>query len=85
MQFLLVALIAWRVLAPEQTGDPANSGKIVAALEKLDNSLGSLEARRKAEFADERAKARLQFLDEAFHELKGAESGPFQGCRKNST
>ena len=32
-------------------------------------------ARRKAEFAEERAKARLQFLDEAFHELKGAESG----------
>lgn len=75
LQLLLVALIAWRVLVPEQAGDQANNDKMVAALEKLDASLGSLDARRKAELAEERAQARMQFLDEAFHDLKGTDKG----------
>lgn len=71
LQFLLVALIAWRTLTP--AGGTGDDSKIVAALEKLDSSLGSLEARRRAELAEERAKARLEFLDDVSRELKGAD------------
>jgi len=75
LQFLLVALVAWKTLVPPPSLEKASEGPIATALEKLDASLKSLEARRRAELADERTKARLQFLDEAFRELKGADEG----------
>ncbi|HMC10501.1 MAG TPA: hypothetical protein VKH44_04395, partial [Pirellulaceae bacterium] len=49
--------------------------KVAAALEKLDKSLASLESRRRADLAEERAKARTEFLDDAFRELKGTDNG----------
>lgn len=75
LQFLLVALIAWRTLTPPADAVAASDGKVVAALEKLNASLGTLDARRKAELAEDRARARSEFLDEAFRELKGTENG----------
>src|SRR5262249_34580691 len=75
VQALLIALLAWKVFSPPAAGESANDGKIVATLEKLDKSLSSLEARRRADLAEERARARTEFLDEAFGELKGGDSG----------
>src|SRR5262245_19744339 len=75
LQFLLVALLAWKTLAVPANVEKASDAKIVAALEKLDTSLGTQEARRRAELADSRARARTEFLDEAFHELKGTDDG----------
>jgi len=66
LQCVLLALIAWKVLTPSGgSGRPADE-KMVATLEKLDASLSSLEARRRAELAEERAKARAELMDEAF-------------------
>jgi proteasome lid subunit RPN8/RPN11 len=75
LQFLLVALIAWKALAVPSGAERASDAKIVAALEKLDASLSTLEARRRAELVESRARARAEFLDEAFRELKGSEGG----------
>jgi proteasome lid subunit RPN8/RPN11 len=75
MQLLLVALIAWKTLVPAASFEKSSDSKIVATLEKLDASLGSLEARRKTELADSRMRARAEFLDEAFRELKRADEG----------
>ncbi|HMC11587.1 MAG TPA: Mov34/MPN/PAD-1 family protein, partial [Pirellulaceae bacterium] len=68
LQFLLVALIAWKTLVPLEGGDKFGDSKVAAALEKLDKSLASLESRRRADLAEERAKARTEFLDDAFRE-----------------
>jgi proteasome lid subunit RPN8/RPN11 len=75
MQLALIALLAWRVLAPG--GGPAlvDESKMAQTLENLNSSLAALEARRQADLAQERAKARTEFLDEAFRELKGTEAG----------
>ena len=75
LQFLLVALIAWKTLVPLEGGDKFGDSKVAAALEKLDKSLASLESRRRADLAEERAKARTEFLDDAFRELKGTDNG----------
>jgi proteasome lid subunit RPN8/RPN11 len=72
LQSLLVVLIAWRLLAPVPV---AQDSQVAAALDKLNASLATAEARRGAELAEARAKARSEFLDEAFRELKGADSG----------
>jgi len=74
LQCLLVALIAWRVFAPATAGS-GTDGKVAAALEKLNVSLATAEARRGADLAEARAKARAEFLDEAFRELKSADEG----------
>src|SRR5262245_13380030 len=74
VQLLLVALIAWKALSPPVTV-AATDDKVAAALEKLDKSLTAMEARRRADLAEERAKARTEFLDQAFRELKGADDG----------
>jgi proteasome lid subunit RPN8/RPN11 len=75
MQFLLVALIAWRTLAPIAPGSPATDTKVATALEKLNTSLSTIEARQKADLAGARAQARTEFLDQAFRELRGADDG----------
>jgi len=66
LQFLLVALIAWKTLA--SSGD----AQIAAALDKLSTSM---KDERKAELAEARSRARAEFLDEAFRELKGTDKG----------
>src|SRR5206468_31040 len=77
LQCLLVALIAWRVLAPADSG--ADSQVAVALdkvnLDKVNAALVTAEARRGAELAETRARARAEFLDEAFRELKNADGG----------
>jgi proteasome lid subunit RPN8/RPN11 len=72
LQCFLLALIAWRILAP---ADSATDGQVAAALDKLNTALATAEARRSAEVADARARARAEFLDEAFRELKSADDG----------
>lgn len=72
LQSLLVALIAWRLLAPVTS---AQDSQVAAALDKLNGALATAEARRGAELADARAKARAEFLDQAFRELKSADEG----------
>jgi proteasome lid subunit RPN8/RPN11 len=72
LQCFLVALIAWRILAP---ADSASDSQVAAALDKLNTALATAEARRGAEVADARARARAEFLDEAFRELKSADDG----------
>jgi proteasome lid subunit RPN8/RPN11 len=74
LQFVLMAMIAWKVLTPATAERPTDT-KIVDTLDKLNASLGALETRRKADLAEARAKARSEFLDEAFRELKGADEG----------
>src|SRR5262249_12055958 len=71
LQFLLVALIAWRTLVPPSAASSGDS-QIVAALERLD---ATLETRRRADLAEERVRARMEFLDDAFRELKGTDAG----------
>jgi proteasome lid subunit RPN8/RPN11 len=75
LQFLLVALIAWKTLVPPAAAEKGGDVAIAKALENLDASLKSIEARRRLELAEERTRARTQFLDEAFRELKGADTG----------
>jgi proteasome lid subunit RPN8/RPN11 len=75
LQFLLVALIAWRTLTPQADAALASDEKVALALEKLNASLETLDARRRAELLEGRARARSEFLDEAFRELKGTEDG----------
>jgi proteasome lid subunit RPN8/RPN11 len=75
MQFLLVALIAWKTLTPSAAGRSADEAKVAAALEKLNSSLGAIETRQKADLAEARARARTEFLDQAFRELRGADDG----------
>jgi len=72
LQCLLVALIAWRVLVPAPS---TANGEVAAALDKLNTALATAEARRSADLAETRAKARTEFLDEAFRELKSADDG----------
>ncbi len=71
LQSLLVVLIGWRLLAPAATQD----SQVAAALDKLNAALATAEARRGADLDEARAKARTEFLDEAFRELKGADDG----------
>jgi proteasome lid subunit RPN8/RPN11 len=74
VQMLLVALIAWRMVSPPPataTGDD----KLVTAIEKLNDSLTGMESRRRAELAEERARAKAELLDAAFQELKGTDAG----------
>jgi proteasome lid subunit RPN8/RPN11 len=75
LQCVLLTLIAWKVLSTTGSSERPADEKMVAALEKLDASLSAVEARRRAELAEERAKARTELFDEAFRELKGADSG----------
>jgi small-conductance mechanosensitive channel len=75
VQLLLVALIAWKSLTLPVAVNDGRDDKVAAALEKLDKSLAALESRRQADLAEERAKARTEFLDAAFRELKGADDG----------
>jgi proteasome lid subunit RPN8/RPN11 len=77
VQMLLVALLAWRALAPTAGGEAVEGEKLTAAVEKLDKSLGAIEARRQAELAQARAEARTAFFDTAFRELKGTDEGAF--------
>jgi proteasome lid subunit RPN8/RPN11 len=72
LQCFLVALIAWRVLAP---ADSSSNSQVAAALDKLNTALATAEARRSADLTEMRARARAEFLDEAFRELKGADGG----------
>jgi proteasome lid subunit RPN8/RPN11 len=74
LQCLLIGLVAWRMLAPP-VADSAPDDKVAAALDKLNTSLGTLETRHRAELVEDRAKARAEFLDDAFRELKGSEPG----------
>src|SRR5262249_54322270 len=66
LQFLLLALIAWKTLVPPGRADPSSEAKVVETLEKLNASFAALEARRQALVAEERARGRAEFLDEAF-------------------
>jgi proteasome lid subunit RPN8/RPN11 len=75
MQLALVALLAWRVLAPGSAPGHVDESKMAQTLDRLTSSLAALEARRQADLAQERSKARSEFLDEAFRELKGTEAG----------
>jgi chromosome segregation ATPase len=74
---LLVALLAWKTLSPAAGAPSVEGEKLTAAVEKLDKSLGAIEARRQAELARARAEARTEFFDTAFQELKGTEDGAF--------
>src|SRR5439155_8674632 len=51
LQFLLVALIAWKMLTPATSVQSAADAKVSATLEKLTASLDSNEARQKADLA----------------------------------
>jgi chromosome segregation ATPase len=75
MQCVVAALLAFRMLAPEPVREPASDPKLVAAIEKLHTALANIEARRDVELAMERARAKSEFLDAAFRELKGTEEG----------
>jgi proteasome lid subunit RPN8/RPN11 len=72
LQFLLVAAIAWKTLTPPVSGGSGGEDRAAAAFEKLDKSL---ESRRLAELANERAKAKGEVLDQVVHELKAADDG----------
>lgn len=74
VQCLLVGLIAWRMFAPP-VAESGGDEKVAAALGKLNTALSAAEARHRAELAEDRAKARAEFLDEAFRELKSSEPG----------
>jgi proteasome lid subunit RPN8/RPN11 len=74
LQCLLVALIAWRVFSPAAADSDIDS-KVAAALDKLNTSLATAEARHRADVAEARTRARAEFLDEAFRELKSADNG----------
>src|SRR5262249_32757308 len=75
MQFLLVALIAWKSLAPAAPASSAGDAQLAAALEKLNTARATMEPRQKADLAEARARARTEFLDQAFRELRGADDG----------
>lgn len=72
LQCFLVALIAWRALTPAES---AADSQVAAAIDKLNTALSTVEARRGADVADARARARAEFLDEAFRELKNTDDG----------
>src|SRR5207249_398990 len=65
LQCLLMALIAWRVLVPPNS---AADSEVATSLDKVNTALTTAEARRSADLAETRAKARAEFLDEAFRE-----------------
>jgi proteasome lid subunit RPN8/RPN11 len=75
IQFLLVALIGWRVLVPAAGARSPQEEKIAAALTKLDSTIGSVEARRQADLARERTRAQAELLDQVVRELKGTDAG----------
>jgi chromosome segregation ATPase len=77
VQMLLVALLAWRALAPAAGAAAVEGEKLTAAVEKLDKSLSTVESRRQADLARARTESRTEFFDEAFRELKGTDAGAF--------
>lgn len=75
IQFLLVAILAWKLLAVPVVAPTDGDKNLTAALERLDASLKAIEARRSADLAEERTRAKTEFLDAAFRELKNADDG----------
>lgn len=75
IQCVLLAVIALQLLAPADVRSAGNDSEVHAALEKVSAALVALDARRDAELAAERSRARTEFLDAAFRELKDAEDG----------
>jgi proteasome lid subunit RPN8/RPN11 len=72
LQFMLVALIALKTLAPPVAAPNTSDDKIAAALDKLE---GSLTARQQVELSKERARAQGELLDSVVRELKGTDDG----------
>jgi proteasome lid subunit RPN8/RPN11 len=70
LQFLLVAVIAWKVLTPPVGSGSGGEDRAAAVFEKLDKSL---ESRRLAELAAERSKAKGELLDQVVRELKSTD------------
>ncbi len=75
IQCLLLAVIAWRLLTPSDNASPTREAEMAAAVEKLSALVANLEARRETDLTAERSRARTEFLDAAFRELKGAPDG----------
>lgn len=71
LQFLLVALIAWKTLTPP-VGAAAGEDRIAAELEKWRESQDALRA---VDLARERNRAQAQVLDQVVSELKGTDGG----------
>jgi hypothetical protein len=72
-QLLLIAVLAWKTLTPGQTEASVHDLAAAVTADKLIAALSVVEERRRMELAEERLKARSEFLDEAFRELKNTD------------
>ena len=75
IQCVLLAVIALRLLTPVDMVSAAKDVQLTTALDKISAALVALDARREGELTADRTRARTEFLDAAFQELKGTEEG----------
>jgi hypothetical protein len=66
------------MLSPAANPASANDPQVAAALDKLNTALATMQARQAADLAAERVRAKTEFLDTAFRELKGTDEGAIQ-------